>query len=180
VLVYIILLPATLYIIPSLAENPLRYGVALLPVIPIALAVIAYIRYLRRLDELQQRIQLEALALSVGVTGLLTFALGLLENVGGPQVSLVWVFPILIMSWAVGGVMNNRIRVLRAERNWSQAELAERLGVSRQTINAIESGKYDPGLPLAFKLARLFGQPIEAIFQPPQEDLNNPDGGAVD
>jgi putative transcriptional regulator len=67
--------------------------------------------------------------------------------------------------------MNNRLKVLRAERNWSQAELAERLDVSRQTINAIETGKYDPGLPLAFKLARLFGQQIEAIFQPDDEDL---------
>lgn len=66
--------------------------------------------------------------------------------------------------------MNNRLRVLRAERNWSQAELAEKLDVSRQTINAIETGKYDPGLPLAFKLARLFGQQIEAIFQPDDED----------
>ena len=60
--------------------------------------------------------------------------------------------------------MNNRLRVLRAERNWSQADLAQRLEVSRQSVNAIETGKYDPSLPLAFKLARLFGQPIETIF----------------
>jgi putative transcriptional regulator len=60
--------------------------------------------------------------------------------------------------------VTNRLRVLRAERRWSQAELAERLGVSRQTVNAIETGKYDPSLPLAFRIARLFGQPIEAIF----------------
>jgi putative transcriptional regulator len=55
--------------------------------------------------------------------------------------------------------------VLRAERGWSQADLAERLEVSRQTVNAIETGKYDPSLPLAFKIARVFGLPIEAIFQ---------------
>ena len=61
--------------------------------------------------------------------------------------------------------MKNRLKVLRAERDWSQADLAERLGVSRQSVNAIETGKYDPSLPLAFKIARLFGQPIEAIFQ---------------
>lgn len=61
--------------------------------------------------------------------------------------------------------MRNRLKVLRAERDWSQADLAERLQVSRQTINALETGKYDPSLPLAFKIARLFGQPIEAIFQ---------------
>ena len=60
--------------------------------------------------------------------------------------------------------MNNRLRVLRAEKGWSQAELAERLGVSRQTVNAIETGKYDPSLPLAFKLARTFERPIESIF----------------
>ncbi len=61
--------------------------------------------------------------------------------------------------------MKNRLRVLRAEREWSQAELAHRLDVSRQTVNAIETGKYDPSLPLAFKIARLFGAPIETIFQ---------------
>ena len=60
--------------------------------------------------------------------------------------------------------MNNRLKVLRAERDWSQADLASRLGVSRQTVNAIETGKYDPSLPLAFKIARVFGQPIEALF----------------
>jgi len=60
--------------------------------------------------------------------------------------------------------MTNRLRVLRAERKWSQAELAERLGVSRQTVNALEIEKYDPSLPLAYKIARLFQQPIEAIF----------------
>lgn len=60
--------------------------------------------------------------------------------------------------------MNNRLKVLRAERNWSQADLAERLGVSRQTVNALETGRYDPSLPLAFRIAHVFGQPIEAIF----------------
>jgi putative transcriptional regulator len=62
--------------------------------------------------------------------------------------------------------MENRLRVLRAERNWSQADLASSLGVSRQTINAIETGKYDPSLPLAFKIAQLFGARIEDIFTP--------------
>ena len=60
--------------------------------------------------------------------------------------------------------MKNRLRVLRAERNWSQADLAERLQVSRQSINAIETGKFDPSLPLAFRIARLFSSPIESIF----------------
>ncbi len=62
--------------------------------------------------------------------------------------------------------MKNNLRELRAERDWSQAELASRLDVSRQTVNAIETGKYDPGLPLAFKIARLFELSIEDIFDP--------------
>ena len=61
--------------------------------------------------------------------------------------------------------MTNRLRELRAAKNWSQGELASRLGVSRQTINAIETGKYAPSLPLAFGIARIFGRPIEEIFQ---------------
>ena len=60
--------------------------------------------------------------------------------------------------------LENRLRVLRAERGWSQAELGGRLGVSRQAVNAIETGKHDPSLPLAFKVARLFALPIEEIF----------------
>ncbi|HEY0595805.1 helix-turn-helix transcriptional regulator [Sphingopyxis sp.] len=60
--------------------------------------------------------------------------------------------------------MKNRLKVLRAERDWSQQDLAERLEVSRQSVNAIETGKYDPSLPLAFRIADLFGMPIEAIF----------------
>jgi putative transcriptional regulator len=60
--------------------------------------------------------------------------------------------------------MKNRLRVLRAERDWSQGDLAERLQVSRQSVNAIETGKYDPSLPLAFRLAKLFGTSIETIF----------------
>ena len=61
--------------------------------------------------------------------------------------------------------MKNRLKVLRAERDWSQAELAGRIGVSRQAVNAIETGKHDPSLPLAFRLARLFGLTIEEIFE---------------
>ncbi|NQX00660.1 helix-turn-helix transcriptional regulator [bacterium] len=62
--------------------------------------------------------------------------------------------------------MKNRLKELRAERQWSQGELAEKLGVSRQTINAIETEKYDPSLPLAFKISLLFKQPLERIFVP--------------
>ncbi|TAL87725.1 MAG: transcriptional regulator [Rhodanobacter sp.] len=65
--------------------------------------------------------------------------------------------------------MNNHVRKLRTEQGWSQATLADRLDVSRQTVNAIETGKYDPSLPLAFGIARLFGLSIEAIFVPGKE-----------
>jgi putative transcriptional regulator len=61
--------------------------------------------------------------------------------------------------------VKNRLKVLRAERDWSQADLADRLKVSRQSVNAIETGKYDPSLPLAFRIARLFDLPIEQIFE---------------
>jgi putative transcriptional regulator len=71
--------------------------------------------------------------------------------------------------------MKNRLKVLRAEQNWTQEDLAGRVGASRQTINSIETGKYDPSLPLAFKLARLFGRPIEEIFEADRE--GTPQGG---
>jgi putative transcriptional regulator len=66
--------------------------------------------------------------------------------------------------------VKNRLRVLRAENSWSQAELAERLGVSRQTVNAVETEKYEPSLSLAFKISDLFGLPIEEIFHPDAPD----------
>jgi len=67
--------------------------------------------------------------------------------------------------------MRNSLKVLRAARDWSQADLAARLGVSRQTVNALETGKYDPSLPLAFTIARLFGAPIEDLFQPDEAEV---------
>ena len=71
--------------------------------------------------------------------------------------------------------MQNRLRMLRAERAWSQSELARRLTVSRQTVNAIETGRYDPSLPLAFRIARLFGRSVEGIFEP-DADFHQGDG----
>jgi putative transcriptional regulator len=70
--------------------------------------------------------------------------------------------------------MKNRIKVLRAERNWTQADLADALEVSRQTINALETGKYDPSLPLAFRIAQLFQTPLEGIFDPELEPVKLP------
>ena len=66
--------------------------------------------------------------------------------------------------------MKNRIPELRADRRWTQADLAQRLGVSRQTVISLEKGRYDPSLPLAFRIARLFACPIEAVFQPGAAD----------
>lgn len=105
---YVGLLVISLSALPRMGDNPLRFGVAVLPAIPILFGVFAYIRFVQRIDELRRRIQLEALAFSVGVTGLLTFALGLLENVGGPQISLVWVFPALVFFWGIGSFLANR------------------------------------------------------------------------
>lgn len=68
--------------------------------------------------------------------------------------------------------MNNRLRVLRAERQWSQQELADRLQVSRQSVNAIETGRYDPSLPLAFRIADVFGAAIEDIFTNPSREIS--------
>jgi putative transcriptional regulator len=67
--------------------------------------------------------------------------------------------------------MRNRLKVLRAERDWTQAKLAEELEVSRQTVNAIETGKFDPSLPLAFRIAAVFGRPIESIFESEADQL---------
>ena len=67
--------------------------------------------------------------------------------------------------------MRNRLKVLRAEHDWTQEELAQRVGVSRQAINAIETGKYDPSLPLAIKLGKLFGKPVEELFFVDQEAI---------
>jgi putative transcriptional regulator len=69
--------------------------------------------------------------------------------------------------------MRNHLHVLRAEREWSQAELAQRLDVSRQTVNAIENGRYDPSLPLAFRIAKVFSKLIEEIFEPESQPLSS-------
>ena len=65
--------------------------------------------------------------------------------------------------------MNNRLRELRAQRRWTQADLADRLDVSRQTVNSIENGRYEPSLPLAFRISDVFGQPIESLFFPDRQ-----------
>ena len=131
-------------------------------------------RYLQSLDELQRAIQLQAMAwtLGAGLVGGLAWTLlarhdliayrgrdrppGDVHGAGLPG----------RMRRRLAAVpMKNRLKVLRAERDWTQLDLAVALEVSRQTVNAIETGKYDPSLPLAFRLARLFGLSIEEIFE---------------
>ena len=110
--------------------------------------------------------------IAAAVTGLSSATYGFLELAGLPHLS-AWVTWIVVMgSWAVARsvvarhyVMKNRLKVLRAERDWSQAQLADELGVARQTVVALETGKYAPSLPLAFKIGKLFRLPVEQIFQ---------------
>jgi putative transcriptional regulator len=126
------------------------------------------------LDELQRKIQLEALALAFIGTGILGAGYGFLWDAGVAPGDWGGIH-LARDGRPVGGrlrggqpavSMKNRLRVLRAERNWSQADLAGKLSVSRQTVNALETGKYHPSLPLAFRIARLFDRPIEEIFEP--------------
>jgi hypothetical protein len=101
-LAYSVVLPISIVLIQANPHAPWRFPLALAPVVPAALAMWAYVRALGRMDELQRRIQLEALALACGGTGLLTFSYGFLEDVGFPHVSLIWVLPLLIALWGVG------------------------------------------------------------------------------
>lgn len=109
---YALLLVVSVLLIDEAQPLWLRAALALLPVLPLALAMRAHLRYLTRLDELQQRIQLQASAFAAGVTGLSTFAYGLLvENAGLPPLSLIWVFPLMIMLWGLAtAVLNWRYR----------------------------------------------------------------------
>ncbi|MBC8162119.1 MAG: hypothetical protein H7Z42_12980 [Roseiflexaceae bacterium] len=99
---YCIAVVVVVLTLPALGDSPLRFVLALLPVLPGLLGVWAFMRFLARMDELQQRIQLSALAFSFAVSGLLTFAYGFLEIAGAPRIPAIWVFPIMIMLWGLG------------------------------------------------------------------------------
>lgn len=94
--------------VPMMGDSPWRYLLALLPVLPAAYVLRAYIRFLGRLDELQQRIQLSAIAFAAGTTGMLTFAYGFLELAGFPHIPAIWVFPVLIWLWGIGLAIASR------------------------------------------------------------------------
>jgi hypothetical protein len=99
---YVIFIIVSRLILNNIEDSPWRFAIALLPVIPVILLVLAFLRYLAGIDELQQRIQLQAIGFAAGTTGLLTFAYGFLELVGFPQFSTFFIFPMMIMLWGLG------------------------------------------------------------------------------
>ena len=101
---YVIVVLVSIKLVGGL-DQPVKTLVALTPLAPAALALFAYLRFLPRMDELGRRIQLEALAFGFGAAGMLTFAYGFLENAGFPQLSYIWVFPLMIALWGMGGAI---------------------------------------------------------------------------
>jgi hypothetical protein len=101
---YVIVVLVSIKLVAGL-DQPIKTLVALTPLIPASLALFAYLRFLSRMDELGRRIQLEALAFGFGAAGMLTFAYGFLENAGFPQLSYIWVFPLMIALWGIGGAI---------------------------------------------------------------------------
>jgi ABC-type cobalamin transport system permease subunit len=101
---YVIVVLVSIKLVGSL-DQPIKTLVAITPLVPAALALFAYLRFLSRMDELGRRIQLEALAFGFGAAGMLTFAYGFLENGGFRQLSYIWVFPLMIFLWGVGGAI---------------------------------------------------------------------------
>ena len=101
---YVIVVLVSIKLVGGL-DQPMKTLVALTPLLPAGFALVAYLRFLNRMDELGRRIQLEALAFGFGAAGLLTFAYGFLENAGFPQLSYIWVFPLMISLWGIGGAV---------------------------------------------------------------------------
>lgn len=99
---YVIIIIVSRLILDNLGDSPWRYPIALLPVVPVIFLILAFLRYLSGIDELQQRIQLQAIGFAAGTTGLLTFAYGFLELLGFPRFSTFLIFPMIIMLWGLG------------------------------------------------------------------------------
>jgi hypothetical protein len=99
---YVIVLVASVLLLQNNPEAPWRVPLALAPVVPTIFALAAFLHFLRQMDEMQRQIQLEGIGLSFGATAILTFAYGFLENVGFPQVSLIWILPLMVMLWGLG------------------------------------------------------------------------------
>ncbi len=99
---YVVLLIVSIVVIQANPAAPWRFAVALLPVIPAIFGVLAFVRFLGRMDELQQKIQLEGLGFGFGITAIVTFAYGFLENAGLPHLSYIWVLPLMVALWGIG------------------------------------------------------------------------------
>jgi DNA-binding XRE family transcriptional regulator len=153
----------------------LRVLVALFPALLVCWVLRAFVRYVRDSDEMQRRIELESGAIAALLVRAVYLAAGFLQSAElidvAAKVALIMVFPAMCLVYGFTKLFvsrrylwNNRLRELREARGWSQGALAEQLEVSRQTVNALETGKYDPSLPLAFRIARMFGEPIRKHF----------------
>ncbi len=105
---YVVLVIIMSSVLDSLTDNTLRVIITLLPIVPIVFGMWAFMQFIRQIDELQRRIHFEAFAFSLGCTGLITFTLGFLENAGVPQLSLIWVFPMMIAFWGIGVAIAGR------------------------------------------------------------------------
>jgi hypothetical protein len=105
---YVIVLPLALWLMNRIGDSNWRYALALLPLLPVLGGFGAYLAYVRQLDEMQRRIQFEAFAFSLGCTGIVTFTLGFLEIAGGPALGMIWVFPMIIAFWGIGGMIARR------------------------------------------------------------------------
>lgn len=101
-LAYVIILFVSVALIQRMPDSPWRFALALTPVVPIVFVLVSYVRFLSNIDELQQRIQLQAIGFAAGAVSLLTFAYGLLENIGMPQIPLVWILPAMSLLWGIG------------------------------------------------------------------------------
>jgi hypothetical protein len=105
---YALLLPVCIWLMRQVGDSPVRYLLALLPVVPVAFGLWAFIRYLGEMDEMQRRIQFEAFGFSLGCTALVTFTLGFLERADFPQIGMVWVLPMMIAFWGIGSALAAR------------------------------------------------------------------------
>jgi hypothetical protein len=105
---YTVVLMASIWVLNRTPDGPWRIVLAVLPVVPMLFALIAFLRFLSRMDELQQRIQLQAIGFAAGATGMITITVGFLENAGLPQPSWIWVFPMLIALWGFGVAFASR------------------------------------------------------------------------
>lgn len=108
IIAYVILLIISVQTVETLENPVLKLGIVLLPIIPILFGLSAFLTYLRQLDEMQRRIHFEAFGFSLGLTGIVTFTLGLMENAGFERPSLVWVFPMMIIFWGIGQFIAGR------------------------------------------------------------------------